>query len=217
MRLVAISDTHGEHHKLNLPNGDVLIHAGDFTCFGRKQKQYLSFLRWFLRQPHKHKVFIAGNHEIELDNRPEMVSEWINNEPLWDENVHYLQNSGVVIEGLNFYGAPQQPAYGGLAFNVFTKEELELVWGKIPTDTHVLITHGPPHGILDYTPFWLSSQGCTKLKERLKALTNLKLHVFGHIHEGYGISGHGPMFVNAAMCDGHKLHSKRKPHILNIG
>jgi Icc-related predicted phosphoesterase len=210
MRLVNISDTHGHQDKLEMPEGDVLIHAGDFTYFGSNKKQYQTFAKWFLGQPHKYKIFIAGNHELKFDENKSQALSWFRSLPGWNDNTYYLQNSGVLIEGLYFYGAPQQPIFGDLAFNA-DYDELVKVWARIPTNTNVLITHGPPRGILDH------GHGCIALADRVKNLPVLQAHIFGHIHEGFGVQGPKPLFINAAMAEGN-FHSiaNRKPIIIEV-
>jgi len=128
MKLVCISDTHNQHDQLDLPDGDVLIHAGDWTGTGTT-KQVISFIRWFSSQPHKHKVLIAGNHEVTLDksfyqlhwsqfHTKSHLSHDIKNYVLREEGIEYLEDSEVIINGFKFYGSPCQPSFGNWAFNV---------------------------------------------------------------------------------------------------
>ncbi len=86
MRIIHISDTHNMHRQLtNLPEGDVIVHSGDFTMMGT-EGEALDFMEWFCDLPYRHKVFIAGNHDFCLRGaRLEGL----------DENCHYLCNSGV--------------------------------------------------------------------------------------------------------------------------
>jgi hypothetical protein len=210
MELVIISDTHGQHEKLGvLPVGEVLIHAGDFTYFGQNKKQYKSFAKWFLSQPHKYKIFIAGNHEFVFEENLSQGLAWFTELPEWDTNTHYLQNSGVDIGGLYFYGAPQQPVFGNLAFNT-NPPGLIRVWNDIPFDTDVLITHTPPLGTLD------NGYGCPALQARLAGLSELKAHVFGHIHESFGSIGHSPISINAAMSERSHNIINRKPVVIVV-
>ena len=62
MQITSISDTHGLHHQLQLPGGDLLIHAGD-VCKRGTQQEAANFIDWFEKQPYAYKVFIAGNHD----------------------------------------------------------------------------------------------------------------------------------------------------------
>ncbi len=127
MRIVCISDTHGQHKRVKLPEGDVLIHAGDFTM-GGGTAEVGGFLNWLKQQPHKHKILIAGNHD-RLFERDSALAE-----SMVPAGVTYLNDSGTVIEGLNFWGSPVQPKFGNLAFN---RNQAEIVahWELIPAGT----------------------------------------------------------------------------------
>jgi hypothetical protein len=218
MRIIAISDTHTKERELSIPNGDILIHAGDFTYKGRKVET-IDFLDWFLELPHKHKVFIAGNHDISLDSsvrgdlilpyylRSRLPKHWIHPE-FFDrikeiENVHYLENSGVTIEGINFWGSPATPSFGeGWGFNYDRGPEIDKIWEKIPMETDILITHGPPFGILDAVKYGSSlGVGCSNLSGRISE-RKIKAHFFGHIHESYGhVEDQGVHYFNCCSLD----------------
>lgn len=202
MKLVLISDTHGKHqHWTNrLPDGDVLIHAGDCTNAGT-QYQVELFLEWFSKQPHKIKIFIAGNHDFFFQNQKDHLGALLEKYP----NLIYLNESGVEIDGVKFWGSPWQPWFHDWAFN-YEPETAHYYWDKIPFDTDVLITHGPPHLIMDWIPRDRTSVdhvGCPELRKRVEQL-NVKVHVFGHIHEAKGVlkkAELGPIYVNASMVD----------------
>lgn len=214
MRLVCISDTHNQHDKLDVPKGDVLIHAGDWTSTGT-QKQVISFIRWFSSQPHIHKILIAGNHDVTLD-KTFYDSNWnnfhskyphrahdIKNYVLREVGIHYLENSEITINGIKFYGSPVQPAFGGWAFGVDRGLPIQSVWSKIPDDTDVLITHGPPYGYGDLLDMG-ERVGCRDLLKEVKDRVKPKVHIYGHIHEGYGVYELGATrLINAASCDEH--------------
>lgn len=193
MKLVLISDTHQRFPVL--PEGDVLVHAGDWTWEG-DARAVKEFYRWLLSQPHKCKVIIAGNHDLGLENGDAP-------KPPISRGLHYLENSGVEIEGFKFWGSPLTPQFGNWAFMRERGDEIAKYWNMIPSDTDVLITHGPPLGILDKTPpRWGSiNAGCYDLMSAVNRVAP-KLHVFGHIHHGYGvIEQNGTTFVNASICD----------------
>lgn len=201
MRLVLLSDTHGLHDTLPpLPGGDVLVHAGDVTRRG-SLAEVRSFFDWFAQRPHRHKVVVAGNHDFAFQDRAAEA------EALVPAGVTYLRDSGTVIEGVRFWGSPWQPWFHDWAFNLPRGEALARVWAEVPDDVHVLVTHGPPDGILDRVVAPPGQHvGCEMLRERLAALRALRLHVFGHIHEDYGIVEEGEgtgrrTFVNACICD----------------
>ena len=191
MRIVCISDTHSLHGQFPVPDGDVLVHAGDATRRGT-ERELRDFDRWLGTLPHRHKVVIAGNHDFGFQTQPG-ASGWIT-------NAHYLQDRSVVLEGVRFYGSPWQPWFHDWAFNLPRGEELRRVWDRIPAGTDVLLTHGPPHGVLDRTEEG-ETVGCEELA---RAVTRVRprLHVFGHIHEGYGqVVMDGVRYVNASVCD----------------
>jgi Icc-related predicted phosphoesterase len=196
MKLVLISDTHTMHEDLILPQGDILIHSGDFSGRG-KPHEVEEFFGWLERQSKnfKHIVFIAGNHELSFDYKSTWVVDAIKSLPT---NVHYLEDSEIIIDDIKFYGSPWQPEFFDWAFNLPRGKKLEEKWEMIPNDTDVLITHGPPMYILDYTLRDMINVGCLALYNKVIQIKP-KLHVFGHIHEGYGIKEQdGTMFVNAS-------------------
>lgn len=190
-RLVLISDTHGYHDRLDVPEGDVLVHAGDF-CTSGKEAQARAFARWFLRQPHPHKVVIAGNHDRCLELDIALGARLF-------EGATYLLDSEATVAGLRFYGSPWQPEFLSWAFNLPRGEPLRRAWAKIPRDIDVLVTHGPPFGVLDRTEsgLWV---GCEELRTAIDR-ARPRLHVFGHIHEGAGLHAEGGvLFANASTC-----------------
>jgi len=195
MRIVCISDTHTQHG-VAIPIGDVLVHAGDLSHSG-EWSVIGRALRWMAQWPHPHKIFIAGNHDWAFQRRPEDLPLYL------PEGVTYLQDSGIEIEGLKFWGSPWQPWFHDWAFNLRRGPDIAAKWELIPEDVDVLITHGPPFGIRDQLPGTGQSVGCKDLLRRLEELPRLKLHVFGHIHHGYGmeLDAQGRRFANACICD----------------
>jgi len=191
MRIVSISDTHLKHKKVDMPPGDVLVLAGDWL---EDDEERLSGVnRWLGNQPYKHKVVIAGNHDFPLERQPELAKQLT--------NCNYLIDQSVTVDGVKFYGSPWQPWFYDWAFNL-DKAGLKRVWAKIPIDTDVLVTHGPPKAILDMTSRGAYA-GCDELVTRLKDVRP-KVHIFGHIHEGYGyLEQNGTLYVNASTCDLH--------------
>jgi Icc-related predicted phosphoesterase len=180
-----------------IPEGDVLVVAGDISSIGKK-KDIVSFHEFLKQVPCKHKVVIAGNHDWCFENSKRKKA------PLWltgdDDSIHYLQDSEVIIDGIKFYGSPWQPEFYNWAFNLHRGKELKEKWNLIPQDTDVLVTHGPPAGILDFDRNW-ESVGCVDLLDRVLKIKP-KVHVFGHLHLGYGtIQKEGIAFVNASVCD----------------
>lgn len=210
MRLVCISDTHGRHQEVKLPRGDVLVHAGDFTERGEPYEA-ASFLPWLARQPHRHKVFIAGNHEFCCEDYPEAFATQVALYP----DVHYLCDSGINLEGVNFWGSPFTPRFYDWAFNCDRGPDMQTHWDCIPADTHVLVTHGPPHGVGD-TNLRGSHEGCENLRDTVARISQLRLHVYGHIHFSYGqISSGAHRSINAAVLD-ERYQPKNEPVVIEI-
>ena len=174
MTILHISDTHGLHGKLGaMPPANVLVHSGDFTHSGTEE-EVLDFLNWFITLDYPNKIFVVGNHDLCLWD-----AEGIEDLPA---NVHFLQDRGVTIEGMEFFG---------LGFD--HHEEL------IPTGVDVLVTHEPPLEILDFSSgvHWgnLPLRNCV---EEVKP----RLHLFGHAHESYGTTERdGTVFSNASLLD----------------
>ncbi len=194
MKIVFISDTHGFHHQLNELEGDLIIHAGDVTSRG-KEAEVVDFLTWFGELKFDYKIFIAGNHDFFF----EKVSLNILDE-LIPKNVIYLNDSGISIDDINIWGSPIQPWFHDWAFNKKRGSEIKKHWDIIPNNTDILITHGPPFGIGDKTVYQ-SNVGCEDLLEKV-AVLKPKIHVFGHIHEDYGIKEkNGTKFINASVLN----------------
>lgn len=206
MRIVCISDTHGLVDDLVLPEGDVLVHAGDMSMQG-SDRELILVGEWFAKQPHKHKVVIAGNHDWGFFNDRTLAVSLLKQADFSD-SIRYLQDGACTIDGVKFYGSPWQPEFCDWAFNLpRSGAELRDVWDRIPGDTDVLITHGPPKGVLDLVirrmpggARYKDLTGCELLYKRVQQVRP-KVHVFGHIHEGAGqLEKGGVTFVNAATC-----------------
>ena len=188
MDITVIGDTHGCHRQLDLQPGEMLIHTGDITAYGLEH-EFLDFLDWMEAQPFKYKLFVAGNHDLYLQNNKDLVRALI------PDGINYLENEVVKIKKLKIYGTPASLFQAGMAFNFHPGQEIKKEWDKIPGNIDVLITHMPPKGILD------NGSGCPQLLERVDRIRP-KLHLFGHIHEGYGkYEGGGTIFCNAAVSN----------------
>jgi len=192
IRLVAISDTHGLHRHLTIPDGDVLIHAGDITGHGQVE-QVADFNDWLGTLPHRHKIVIAGNHDFCFEDQPVETAALLT-------NCIYLFDEAITLDGLYFYGSPWQPWFFDWAFNLRRGTEIRAKWELIPKETDVLITHGPPLGHGDLTSHG-ECVGCADLLESVRQ-KRPKLHIFGHIHEGYGMmQNEHTTFINASSCN----------------
>ena len=196
MRVIAISDTHNCHSELVLPDGDVLVHSGDATNLG-KIHEVAAFAQWMGKQPFAHKIFVAGNHDFLFERHGPLARGVIES-----AGIIYLQDQEKVIDGVKFYGSPWQPRFYDWAFNLDRGPLLAKVWDRIPEDTDVLITHGPPAGILDvaFNDDPRGGVGCEDLLNRVNVVKP-KFHIFGHIHYSYGVKVIGDTtFINAASC-----------------
>ncbi len=209
MRLVFISDTHNQHRSLRLPEGDILIHCGDISGRG-SLVEVADFLNWYSSLPHLHKVLIAGNHDFLAEQNPTLF------ESLIPQNVIYLNDSGCNIGGLRIWGSPISPWFFDWAFNRQRGADIRRHWDLIPLDTEILITHGPPYGILDEVVHDRRRVGCQDLLTKIESLNLLKINAFGHIHEGYGRHEEGgKLFLNASVLDEHYM-LKNAPWVWDI-
>lgn len=208
MKIAAIGDLHG--HLIEIPECDVLLLAGDLCPLGDHSPMYqaqwldTAFRNWLDNIPARRVIGIAGNHDFVFQKAPQLVPD--------DLRWTYLQDSGVDLDGLKFWGTPWQPEFGGWAFNA-NEEKLARQWSLIPDSTNVLITHGPPYGYGDLVPGKITPDseeewptpvhaGCQHLRQRIDNLPNLRLAVFGHIHSGYGVyPAADRTFANVSICD----------------
>jgi len=177
LRIIQISDTHSRHRELPpLPEGDVLVHCGDVSEEGTEE-EVLDFLNWFIDLPYAHKIFVCGNHDICLWD-----AENIEDLP---ENVHFLQDRGVTINGMNFFGIGYDHPESA-----------------IPSGTDIVVTHEPPMDILDKTGD--KAWGNFFLWKRILEIKP-KYHLFGHAHSAQGVlKKDGIVFSNASLMDDSK-------------
>jgi Icc-related predicted phosphoesterase len=193
MRIVALSDTHGYHADVAVPGGDLLIHAGDLTRTGDLD-ELADAARFLEALPHRHKIVIAGNHDFCLQNDPAAARRLLS-------SMTYLEDEGVTVDGVRIWGSPWQPWFYDWAFNLQRGPPIRAKWELIPEDVDVLVTHGPPHGILDATGSG-EHVGCEDLRRRIE-IVRPKVHVFGHIHESRGVRTIGGVrFANVATNEG---------------
>jgi Icc-related predicted phosphoesterase len=204
MKLIIFSDTHNTHHNVILPEGDILIFAGDMSNNGSAY-ECGSFIEWFISQPHKHKVFIAGNHDYVFDSNSKYRSILLTYADV--DNCYYLENETIEIEGISIYGSPFTPRYGDWAFMRYRGEEMGDVWKTIPNKVDIIITHTPIHGYQDLT-YQNINAGCEALKERLETV-DYKIHICGHIHEAYGYKMiDTKLLINASICNPNGIPNK---------
>jgi predicted phosphodiesterase len=205
MRIVLISDTHGLHRKLEVPSGDLLIHAGDFTFYSKPPSIVSDFNAWLGSLPHRHKLVIPGNHEFALEEPRNQGAI---------ANAILLVDSGVEVEGIKIWGSPTTPLYGG-AFGKSRPEDRKKHWAQIPEGLDILITHGPPFAILDHSLSSERREGCPELLEAVFQ-SMPRVHVFGHIHAGYGtLRTTDTLFVNASLM-GEDGNLSRRPVVIDL-
>ncbi|MCF6187540.1 MAG: metallophosphatase domain-containing protein [Desulfobulbaceae bacterium] len=192
MKITVFSDTHTLHNQVNIPEGDILIFAGDMNnCRG---EQDVAVFNSFLEaQPHRHKVVIGGNHDHQL------AENTITAKSLLPEAV-YLQDELVVIGGITLFGAPWQPIFNDRACDAFALprgKALREKWSMIPDGIDILVTHSPPSGVMDQDgPV---GHGCSDLTTAVNTVKP-KYHVFGHIHGNHGMMKKGDTtYINCSV------------------
>jgi Icc-related predicted phosphoesterase len=188
-------------HDIETPPADLLIVGGDMTDTGAPS-QLLWFKNWLAKQPQRHKVWIAGNHERGLEESP----EWAN-KIAEETGTVYLNDSSIVIEGFSIWGSPITPTFFNWAFMADRGAPIRKHWNKIPQGLDILVTHGPPFGCLDLTPRGIRA-GCEELLDVIKTMEQPpRVHIFGHIHGAYGRTmlrsdqGSEIAMINASVCD----------------
>jgi Icc-related predicted phosphoesterase len=196
MIIDCISDLHGEYPELE--GGDLLIVAGDLTA-SDTQSQHKEFFEWLDSQEYDAKVYIAGNHDNYYQKNEAKKQ-------VYPSGIVYLEDQRAEFEGLKIWGSPWTHSFPGMNPHcmAFTKPpgQLKDYWDLIPDNIDILITHGPPYRILDQNKYGQLC-GCQDLRNKVLGLQRLKLHVFGHIHEGHGrtFTVHSS-FVNASLMNG---------------
>ena len=224
MRISLISDTHAKHNQvvtttsmrkpnqdLDLPGGDLLIHAGDFMTTGYSKYEAEDFFKWYdAIDNYDNKVFIAGNHDRVMQDDP----EWAQGILTGYKTIDYLQDEDFAIygdgpngdmpeENVRVYGSPWQPWFYDWAFNLPRNgDKLKSKWNAIPTNTDILVTHGPAWGILDVPGGTNIRVGCELLAEHFNTVARPKIHVCGHIHGSYGYQFDGQThYFNASLLN----------------
>ena len=212
LKVVCISDTHCVHKNITLPECDILLHTGDCTRGGTFE-QLKDFLDWFSVQPCTHKIWISGNHDLtlhqafyernwsrfhrkyarqDLDQIQALIHSY--------DNITYLEDKWIEVEGIRIFGSPWQPTFFHWAFNADRGADIDTIWSSIPTDIDILMTHGPPLGYGDLCNSGIRA-GCANLLHHIVYRIKPRFHVFGHIHEDVGSWNNGiTNFVNAASC-----------------
>lgn len=224
IRVVCISDTH-THQWAPIPDGDLLIHAGDLSNDGSVH-EIQAAVNWLKSLPHLHKVVVSGNHDGYFD--PRSRSDEDRHKSIDWGDIHYLQHSSVKlsfpatptkevnstpdtdantnVRTLTVYGAPQIPAIVPFGpEHAFTYPPDRDRWtGTIPSHTDILVTHTPPENHLDLSPVY--STGCPYLLSEIWRVRPA-LHVMGHVHAAYGSE---PVFWDEAQRAWECLSASRR-------
>jgi Icc-related predicted phosphoesterase len=193
MKIWAISDTHGNHEQLKIPEVDCLIYGGDSTNYKNlidNQVEFYDFKNWLFGLPIKHKILIAGNHDA-------WATKKYNIDDLKHNNVIYLDHAYINIEGLNVFGSPYTPVFGDWYFMVNTNK-IGRYWEALEPDIDILVTHGPPKGILDLShnkKHILEYCGDSALRKAVFKVKP-KYHIFGHIHDSEDCYNQGVRIIN---------------------
>ena len=193
MRVIALSDTHLRHEQLAVPPCDLLVHAGDASRRGSAE-ELTTFVDWFSAQPGRHKVFVAGNHDLHCERESEAFRT-----QAAAAGIVYLQDEEVEIEGVRVFGSPVTPTFRNMAFNRDPGPPIRAHWDAIPHGLDLLVTHGPPRGICDRMVLG-KHVGCVDLLETVRRVQP-RVHVFGHVHEARGTGrcpGSTTQFLNVA-------------------
>ena len=196
LKFIAISDTHGCHRQLDLPKGDILLHAGDVCNQGNKD-HVEDFLEWIKDLDFEHKILIRGNHDIDLKTKNSLLNLEM------PKGVIQLDHSGVEINNIPIWGIP------------FPLDWNKRTWETIPINTQILITHQPPYSILDNPPY-SPSIGSKKLLKKVKSIQP-KVHLFGHIHASYGKKEiDNTLFLNASAYKASKKRIINEPFVFEL-
>jgi Icc-related predicted phosphoesterase len=181
MNITCISDTHGDHKLLPDIKGDILIHAGDLTGYGRLS-EIKKLDKWFGTLDFKHIICVAGNHDTELQGLPMEIKQEL------FKNAHYLEDTSIELDGIKIYGSPFTPIFMNWAF-MANEETLKNKWDRIPIDTDIVVTHGPMYGVLDFIDNGYNPDPHVGSKSLLGRIMEIspKYHICGHIHDARGI------------------------------
>jgi len=198
MNIIGIGDNHD--HSIMLPKADVLIHTGDFSFLPREVdhsfalQEFSRFAAWMNYQDFKHKIYVPGNHDQFVEKNLSLAKDTL--------DAHILIDEEIEIEGYKFYGSPWTIHFCSWYW-AKDYSQLEHIYDQIPSDTDVLVTHGPPWSILDQPlPKSKENLGCRHLYNKISKLNNLKVHFFGHIHGSAGkVEKDKTTFINCSIMN----------------
>jgi Icc-related predicted phosphoesterase len=205
MKIWFISDTHNEHEKLRVPEADWVIHCGDESTHGNawlNEPEARRFFEWYAELPIPSKIYVPGNHSLAVENGLIQASDY--------PSIRFLIHEQLEIQGLRVFGSPYTPRFHDWAY-MKKRTQLDQVWQTIPEETDILVTHGPPKGVLDLThdseSGGLVQVGCMALRRHVETRIKPRVHAFGHLHDEKGISNFGmytrgeTQFLNCSCCD----------------
>ncbi len=214
MKLWFISDSHNQHELLKIPTGiDAVVHCGDESESSNvwlNEPESRKFFDWFCRLAIPTKIFVPGNHSTAIEQG--LIT------PDTYKDVKFLIHQQIEWQGLKIFGSPYTPMFFNWSY-MKPRPELEPVWQSIPDDIDILITHGPPKGILDVTKDMDTRQpvnvGSNSLTRHVTQRINPRVHAFGHIHDEPKINNFGFVkqndihFINCSCCN---LRGQLKNH-----
>ena len=206
MKVWFISDTHNQHADLTIPEGvDAVIHCGDESIQGDptlNEAEARKFLRWYSQLDIPTKIFIPGNHSTAIEAGLITPSAF--------PDIHFLIHEAMDWNGLKIFGSPYTPQFFDWAY-MKPRESLDELWQVIPASIDILVTHGPPKGILDVTKDMNSglpiNVGSKSLLRHVQNRIQPRIHAFGHLHDESGIQNYGVVtldstqFINCACCN----------------
>ena len=223
-----ISDSHCLHNQIIPQESDIVIFSGDASNAhdpGLNANEIEDFINWFGALPQSIKIFVPGNHDVSI------WKGMITKERFEQKGIRLLINESCFYNDIHFWGSPYTPRlydhYTNWAWGL-KRAEMHKVWRLIPQRVDVLITHGPPRGVLDLTDDKEKNApiqaGDSILLRAVKDRFPIpKAHLFGHIHteKTYYNTGilntHGIIFSNGSCAGGHnKLELISNGNILNI-
>lgn len=185
MKIWCISDTHGLHDQLIVPdNLDMIIHAGDISNSPNSRENIIEcqdFLNWYENLKCENKFLVPGNHDVSFERN--LISPL----DLEFRGITSTIHGPMAYDGpdmkLALFGSAYTPTYGNWSF-MKPRHRIGQLWEDIPTHLDILITHGPPRGVLDLSysvSNVLEYCGDTALYNRIVKVRP-KYHIFGHIH-----------------------------------
>lgn len=199
MNIWHISDTHGMHDQLSIPEGiDMVMHTGDISSsknLTQNGMETVAFYLWYRTLPIKYKILVPGNHDGLIEDcykadQCEAFKSLLH-------PIALLIHESIEIEGVKIFGSPYTPTFYNWSF-MKNRADLDNYWKDIPNETDIVITHGPPQGILD-----LASKSDGELeycgdKALLRHILRVcpKYHLFGHIHDNHDCHNKGTRTID---------------------